>query len=76
MAAMMAIRRVTVDKKPASPGRIRKATIAADTAAAAMTKPWMIGPSNMKITGVVTISKTRKRGAGNMLAALTVYQVG
>ena len=73
---MMAIRRVTVDKKPASPGRIRKATIAADTAAAAMTKPWMIGPSNMKITGVVTISKTRKRGAGNMLAALTVYQVG
>jgi hypothetical protein len=36
----------------------------------------MIGPSKRRITGVVTTSKTRKRGAGNMLAVLTVYQVG
>src|SRR5450759_2414882 len=76
MAAMIAIGRMTVDRKPASPGRMRKATIASDTAAAAVTKPWIIGPSKMRITGVVTISKTRKRGAGNMLTALTVYQAG
>ena len=76
MAAMMAIGRMTDDKKPASPGRMRKATIATDTAITAIIKPWMIGPSKTSITGVVTISKARKRGAGKMLAAMTVYQVG
>ena len=55
---------------------MRKATIATDTAAAAVIKPWTIGPSKMMSAGVVTISNIRKRGAGNMLAVLTVYQVG
>jgi hypothetical protein len=53
---------------------MRKATIASDTAAAAVTKPWIIGPSKMRITGVVTISKTRNRAAGNMLTVFLVYQ--
>jgi hypothetical protein len=53
---------------------MRKPTIATNTAAAATTTPWKIGPSKMRIKGVVTISKARNSGAGNMLTALIFYQ--
>ena len=61
---------MTDNKKSASSGRIRKATIATVTAATAMTKPWIIRPSKIIITGVVTISNVRNCGTGNMLTAL------
>jgi hypothetical protein len=66
---------MAVAKKPASPARIRKAMMATITAAAAVTKPWTIGPSKMMNTGVVRISNTRKSGTGNMLPALTVWRI-
>ena len=63
---MTAKRRRMFDKKTASPGRIRKATIANDTAATAATIPWVIGPSKKMVTGVARISKTRMSSAKNI----------
>src|SRR5271168_71240 len=74
--AAIAIGRIMDEKNSASPGRRRIPTIATDTAAATMTKPLTIGPSKMRVTGVVMINKTRKSGAGNMLTALMVFRSG
>src|SRR5450631_801222 len=65
---------MTDDKKTASPGRVRRPTIAVNAAAVATTTPWVIKPSKMRIAGIVTISKTRNRAAGNMVTVFLVYQ--
>jgi hypothetical protein len=66
---MMAAGRISNDKNCASPGRNCKAILATDVAAAAVTKPWTMGPSTMSVTGVEMISKARTIGAMNMLMA-------
>ena len=63
---MMANGRKIYDKNSASPGGKRKATVATDMAAAAITKPWTIGPSNKSIAGVATISRARTRAIVNI----------
>src|SRR5262245_27662903 len=62
-AAMNVTGRMTLDRKPASPGRMRRPTIATDTAAAAAIKLLIIGLSRMTVAGAAKISKTRINSA-------------
>jgi hypothetical protein len=62
-AAMNVTGRTTLHRKPDSPGRMRRPTIATDTAAAAAIKLLIIGLSRMTVAGAAKISKTRINNA-------------